>query len=307
MDNSNNTNWPNDPNPTPPTSGSPIPDLAPTPGTTTPLSSNSPWSTPTQPLSSPTFPTPSMPSYTDPAQTQSFTSPANQNNTPTQAAITTEQPNSPTPPSMNTSPLDNPWGAPSQPPVIDGPTTPQPTWMPNSSETIASNATINPPISPQPAQTETPLPVDNAPTDLSHLLGNNALATNEPVSQPLAETLVVPPNASPEVPNLPMEPRKGIPKWLIGVGISLLIVIAAASAYFILGIGQPSKQTTSIPAEVAQQTIKTAPPINPPASTPPENQPTATGSASFGELQEGNQPQQATSAAELLRQRQQGR
>jgi hypothetical protein len=139
----------------------------------------------------------------------------------------------------------------------------------------------------------------SAPPDLSHLISNNTPAS--------AETLVVPsqtPNPTPDVPTVSAENHKGIPKWLIGVGVGLLVIVAGTSAYFILGIGQPSKTTTSVPAEVSKTTVKTPPPIATPVPQP--TAPAATGSANFGELQ-GSGTQQATSAADLLKQRQQAR
>lgn len=200
--------------------------------------------------------------------------------------------------------LDNPMGSPIQPPAID---TPVPSQDSTSTPPWASN-TVNNPIPPlsidqTPVQTPPPAtPVEQAPTDLSHLISNPVSPTNE--------TLVVSNvNANPEVPTVPSESHKPIPKWLVGVGIGLLLIVVAASAYFILGIGQPAK-TTSIPATQAPAIAQVKPTA--PVSTPavqPQQQSGATESASFGQLQgstpvSGTQPQ-ATSAAELLKQRQQ--
>lgn len=266
MDNSNNSNRPSNPNPLPPDSQNPL---------------------------SQTTPTASMPSSQEPS-TPSFNAPQDNVN-----------PNLSTTPNLGTSPLDNPWGAPLQPTDSSYPSSPQPTWTPSSEQT--QNPLAYQQATPTPESNPPLIQTDSAPTDLSHLIGNNngIPVAEESNNQPAAETLVVPPNAAPEVPNLPTETHKGIPKWLIGIGMGLLVIIAGVSAYFILGIGQSTQQTTSIPAEVAKPTIKTPPPITP--STPaPAAQAAATGSASFGELQEGSQPPQATSAAERLRQRQQG-
>lgn len=150
-------------------------------------------------------------------------------------------------------------------------------------------------------------PAEAAPTDLSHLISSNNNQQDSPQVPP-AENLVVPTaGAIPEVPNLPAEIHKGIPKWLIGLGVGLLIIVAAASAYFILGIGQ-SKTTTSLPATTTSQNNQIKPPL-PLASVPAQPAPspsslTATGSANFGQL--GGSPP-ATSAADLIRQKQQGR
>lgn len=234
---------------------SPVPQPQPT----------NPWTPPIQPMPDITPQTPPPPNY-EPIPV------IPQNPTPT-------WPQTPSTPST----LDNPWGAPSQPPPIDG-----------GNQT---GTTLNIPTQPQ----------EQAPTDLSHLINNSQPETNHPegeATQP--ETLVVPSNGSPEVPNIPTEAgHKGIPKWLIGVGIGLLLVVVTASAYFILGIGQ-SKNSTSVPATQTNQQIKPPAPVATPATTPvvqpsPSTTPTATGSANFGQL--GGSAQQATSAGDLLRQK----
>lgn len=187
-----------------------------------------------------------------------------------------------TPPSQDTqsnpSPLDNPLGAPIQPPPIDGSDQANPpAWAPTS----------------QTAAEDTP----SAPTDLSHLISNN---NPQEQPQPATETLIVPNTAAPEVPNLPSEERKGIPKWLIGIGIGLLLLVSGASAYFILGIGK-TPETASLPATTEEETAQIKPP--PPVATPvPQPTPQDTGSSSFGEL---GGAQQATSAADLIKQRKQ--
>lgn len=200
----------------------------------------------------------------------------------------------PSAPQSTASPLDNPWGAPSQPPPLDGSQTPtQPSWM-------------NTPLMTNTDQSVPVAPVESAPTDLSHLIsGNNNIPAEGAAAS--VETLVAPsPAVNPVLPNVQTETHKGIPKWIFGLGAGLLILVIAASAYFILGIGQPAKSTTSLPATT--QTARTEPPV--PAAIPtsqPAAAPQATTpaeSANFGELQGGN-TQQATSAADLLRQRQQ--
>ncbi|MDD5147066.1 MAG: hypothetical protein PHV63_00750 [Candidatus Daviesbacteria bacterium] len=170
-------------------------------------------------------------------------------------------------PSPATSPLDNPWG--------ETPANPsQPSWMNNQ---------------------------EAAPTDLSHLITNTP---QQDLIQSAPETLVTSPTSpttNPEVSTLSVENRKGISKWLIGVGGGLLILVIGASAYFILGIGQPSKGTTSLPATTTPQTTQVKPTL-PIATTSAQPSPsTATGSASFGQV--GGAPS-ATSAADLIRQRQ---
>lgn len=186
------------------------------------------------------------------------------------------------------SPLDNPLGTPQQP---------QSTWVPP-----ATTPDPSPPADQQPTSNPS-IEAGSAPTDLSHLIGNNPQETALQNTSGSPETLVVPPqapnNPTPEVPTVPTENHKGIPKWLIGAGVGLLIIVAGTSAYFILGIGQPKQTTTSVPAEISGPTVKTPPPIATPVPQP--TAPAATGSANFGELG-GNNSQQATSAADLLRQ-----
>lgn len=180
-------------------------------------------------------------------------------------------------PSSATSPLDNPWGTTPANPA-------QPSWMNTQTSGMP------------------PSPTDAAPTDLSHLISNNQ---QEPASIPTAESLVVPTaGVTPEVPNLPTETHKGIPKWLIGLSVGLLIIVLGASAYFILGIGQPSKGTTSLPATTTPQTKQVKPPLPIATASAQPSSTTATGSANFGQI--GGTPS-ATSAADLIRQRQQGR
>lgn len=156
---------------------------------------------------------------------------------------------------------------------------------------------------PQPSQFE------SAPTDLSHLITNTSdipqpAETNQP-SASVPENLVIQPSVNPDIPNIPgVENHKGIPKWLIGIGIGLLLIVIGASAFFILGVGQPSK-TTSLPAT---QTSKSTPKPSP--TTTPQKTPQPSGTTGFGQF-EGSPaatlaptPKPATSAAELLKQRQ---
>lgn len=249
-------------NPTVPEQNNPNPAASPLPDTTTPPLTPSDLNPPPQTAPPSPQPEPTWP------QTPQVPIPP-----PSEPILPPTQPPPPTP-----SPLDNPWGAPTQPPPIDGP----------QEESI-------------------PAASDAAPTDLSHLIGNDTQTGSAPVqpqqSIQTSETLVVPNvSSAPEVPTLPTEGNhRGIPKWVIGLGVGLLIVVAGASAYFILGIGQAPK-TTSIPATQTPSTqeVKAPPPVTQPTS------PVSTGSATFGEVEEGSGAQQATSAADLLRQRQKG-
>lgn len=288
MDNSNDSNLPNSAAPPPtPSPAPPTPSWPPA----TPIQPDT-FSTPAPP------PAPSWPSVApvqpDPlAQTSSWS--------PPQPIPAQSQPNPTFTTPTATSPLDNPWGVPTQAPAIDA--TPQPLAQPSQPSWMTASAPTEQP--PTPTQTE------NAPTDLSQLIAGSGAAPAEPNSSAPAtpETLVVSESnaEAPEVPTLPTEGHKRIPKWLIGVGIGLLLIVAGASAYFILGVGQPPKATTSIPAVTAQTTVKPPAPIVtqvPQPTAPPES----TSSAGFGQIGGSSGTQTATSAADLIRQRkQQGR
>src|SRR3989338_8478467 len=186
-------------------------------------------------------------------------------------------PTPPPPPNISTSPLDNPWGAPPQPPPISNPSTPPP-WTPPQT----------------PVETS-----DSPPTDLSHLVGNSSQPEPTPTNLNQAETLVVPSTITPETSTEPSEHNKrGVPKWLIGVGVGLLLAVLGVSSYFIMGIGQTPK-TTSLPAVDTSQATQIKPPA--PIATPPVQSPAPVdNSASFGDLQGGGQ--QDSRAGDLLRQ-----
>ena len=322
MDNSNNPNWPNNPSPFPGnTPPAPVPDpMQPQPANPMAngdIAAPSPWDAPVQQSSS-------QPENPAPIQSEP-TAPVNPAINPWDISPAAALPAAPTPgwppveqsqpqpnpiqPSPTPSPLDNPWGVPIQPPSIDSasPPAPQPTWIPTpgSSNGINSN-TPNPaqaepaPVQPEPALIEP----ESAPTDLSHLISNNSQTDVNQTSVQNPATLVVP-SASPEVSaTAPAENHKSIPKWLIGIGVGLLVIVSGASAYFILGIGQAPK-TQSVPAvqETTSATIKAATPI---ATPPAASSQTASESANFGQLggnAPASPPPQASSAADLLRQR----
>lgn len=250
--------------------------------TTFPQSTNTSEPPPLQPNSNPLTTTSTLSSQNTPLTNYSQPSPI-------QSSPTWQ------PPSSNISPaseptgssLDNPWGTPS--PAQSEP----PPW----SQTASSEVKQPEPI--QPTQTDTP------PTDLSHLISSepapaadqqNSLSQIQPTPTNGSENLASQSKSTnPEIPTLPNETSHGgIPKWVIGLGIGLLIVVAGASAYFILGIGQPPK-TASVPAQVVNtQRLNTPVPVSQPT-------PIASTSTSFGEL-EGSETNQATSAGDLLRQ-----
>lgn len=334
MDNSSNPNWPNNPTTPPPLGGTtPPPTPNPLPSDINPTAfNNSPFPNPyptsssnpdflsTPPISSPPiqpeptiptspFPTPATFSPPTPTDTNSIFNPPSPN--PANDLNFSASAASSIPPISNPSPLDNPWNSPVQAPAIDGSTAPSspPTWTEIGNPTTPY---IEPSIPAQSSAQPNPAPNELAPTDLSHLLGNNSSENPQSSAGGGSETLVMPSsntNAAPEVPNIPLEGHKGIPKWLIGVGIGLLIVVASTSAYFILGIGQSSKNPESVPAQVSKTNVKTPPPIATPIPQPPSES-TASDSANFGQLQEGgatSTSQSATSAADILKQRQQAK
>src|SRR3989344_73465 len=154
-----------------------------------------------------------------------------------------------------------------------------------------------------------PIQGEPAPTDLSHLIntGSDSTVYTPPLSQP--ETLVTTPNGGGEVPNVPTgDAHKGIPKWVIGVGVALLLVVAATSAYFILGIGR-SPQPASVPATettVTPPAINTTPAVStaPVVTTPENGFGNLPGSTSSGAVASPS-PSAAISALERLRQQQQ--
>lgn len=300
MDNSNSPNWPNNPYSNPLSGATPPPSPTPAaPGW--PSSPIQPDAGSSDPLEQPAQPP-------SPAGVQPAWNPPPLNPIPAQPISSSIQPEPAAPPP----PLDNPWGAAVPSPSLNAQSSPvsppQPTWMPaadqpQSESEKATAAESTPAQIPQPTTFEPMVPTEPAPTDLSHLISNNSNHDTQP--SPPAETLVVPPN-SPEVATaLPAENHKGIPKWLIGVGAGLMIVVIAASAYFILGIGQPSK-TTSIPATQETQAVINNPPIIP-TPVPQPTPPASSNSANFGQLEGSGSTNggnsQATSAADLLRQR----
>lgn len=185
--------------------------------------------------------------------------------------------------------LDNPMQAPVQPPPIDSGFS----WSQSQTPTVTPADLYDPSITPPGP------PAEAAPTDLSHLVANSNAEQpvyTPPITQP--ETLVTTPqNGGDEIPNIPTENQNGgVPKWLVGLGVGILLAVVGTSVYFILGVGKGGEQTpTSLPATTKRQTL-TPPPTTTPTQTP------ATGSGTFGEL--GGSQAPATSAADLLKQRQ---
>ncbi|MBI2600802.1 hypothetical protein HYW42_02515 [Candidatus Daviesbacteria bacterium] len=237
-----------------------------------------------------------------PTDPNSFLNPQS-NPYPTQPVTPTES----LPPSFNI-----PEPLPAQPVPADPITNPAPQEgiIPTTDTTISPSwegipSTQNT-YNPQPPQAS----IEQAPTDLSHLITDTTDFTNTSLpANTQAETLTTQnANTVPETSTTtPPNPSKGVPKWILGLGAGLLLAVSAASAYFILGVGQPKEGTTSLPATTENTAQQIKPP--PPASTPaPQSEEMATGSANFGQMEDSTQSPApaATSAAELLRQRQQG-
>lgn len=201
-----------------------------------------------------------------------------------------------TPPPPPSEPIPT-WTPPSPAsPSLDEPM-PEPEPQPQTVNSALDNPFNAPPAPPPIDNQPTPIQPEPAPTDLSHLVENESPVYTPPLSQP--ETLITPQNGTAsvsEIPNVPGETEggNGIPKWVLGLGIGILLAVMGASAYFILGVGKPQEEATSLPATVEQKTLTTPP--------PPVTSPTpATGTGTFGEVG-GTKP--ATSAADLLKQRQ---
>ncbi len=335
---SDTSSWPGTAGWPPAATPNPLPEMPASPWTPPPPITNpTPVSNPLEPMA-PTPPSPLTqnlsPDYSPiaPLNSSIDASPSPLTSTESTSIFApSDQPNLPTGTPQFNSALDNPWNAPIQPPPLGNPplttpptpitssdlstatptftpTNPTPveattqsnTWPPVSpsnpvstlgGETTPQSYTMDTPANPESSPNTEPAPA--APTDFSHLI-----SSNPPETPPPAEETLVAPLPVPEIPTVPSENHKSIPKWLIGLGVGLLIIVTGASAYFILGIGQPAKTTTSIPAtQVSKPTVKTPPPI-----ATPITQPAATGSANFGQLQSNTV---ATSAADLLRRNQQ--
>lgn len=168
----------------------------------------------------------------------------------------------------NTSPLPDlnpPVGAPTAPPEPPAPTFSYPQPAP-ADTTLAAPSTPgvlgseSPPAAPSealdlsnpnvPVFASQPPSPDQVPTDLSHLIGGNQTPA-EPASAPAAPqaaqpTMVVGGTEAPVASG-----SHGFPKKIVLGAVVILLLVTAASAYFILGIGQTEStdETTSLPAE----------------------------------------------------------
>lgn len=283
------------------------PDLNPTPSPSSDVNLNTPLSSFSSPAGAGSVQPSSDYTSAPPIDPNSFmnapqSNPPVENNLPTPPQITT--PPTPTQPDPNTQTITPPDDI-IQPSWEGVNTHPTPAQKPPAEGGASQN-----PFYQQSSSEAPPIITEQAPTDLSHLITdtNEFISTNVPTnSQP--ETLVTSNGSVPETPSTATTSSsaggKGVPKWIFGLGIGLLLAVSGASAYFILGVGQPT-QNTSLPAttEEPPQQIKPPPQAITPTPTPQPQEATASGN--FGDLDGASRSSTgATSAAELLRQRQQ--
>ncbi len=165
--------------------------------------------------------------------------------------------------------------------------------------------------SPQ-AETPAPEPVEPAPTDLSQLEEVNGQPQNSEVYNPAVNAqpnLVVEGEQPSVIANAPSQSSRKLPLILGLAGAAVVVIlVAGASAYFILGIGRSEPaETSSTPAPTATQPPLTNPPQQiVPSAQPIATPPAASGSSSFGELN-GSAPteeESGMSAIDRLKERQ---
>lgn len=133
-------------------------------------------------------------------------------------------------------------------------------------------------------------PVENAPTDLSHLIaGDEAHQQPGDIYNPPVASDQTPavdassPQPAPEDGVSPPGKHLNLTKVLLVAGIPIILIVAALSAYMILGIGKPQSQSgtqTSLPIEKSNQTPLTNPPqqiVAPLPSVVPEPQASSPG------------------------------
>lgn len=125
-------------------------------------------------------------------------------------------------------------------------------------------------VSPQGAQLPETAPAENAPTDLSHLIAGDETnpqpgdVYNPPVvSDQNPAAGLSQPQSSPEEGTPPPGKHLNLTKVLLVAGIPIILIVAALSAYMILGIGKPAPESdtaTSLPLEKTNQAPLTNPP-----------------------------------------------
>lgn len=291
-------------NPTQPTTPSPDPNLPPS---TNPSLPPNPWESSSSSNPIPTQANPNASLGFPPVQNQPMSGMPSQEPTPITPPHLEPLGSAPIVPASTfppSDPLANP-----ETPQVTNPS--EPPTLVNSSQPTPSPDTQN--------QTSLNGPLDSAPTDLSHLIGNSDQAVppdmygNPP---PQTQTGPTPPPPPPDTP--PVNPGQppaneatvatsnhfNISKLLIIVGVLVLLLVSGLSAYFFFGPGKSSSSTnSSIPIEPSQ-----APLTNPPKQSSEPTplitaQPTASSSASssFGAVQKDTS---GSTALDLLKSRQ---
>lgn len=207
------------------------------------------------------------------------------------------------------------------------PSTPQeqpvPTWSAPVSETPAQTEPIEPTTSSATTPTSENGPIDlttppqngeAAPTDLSQLAESPTQPPPEIYNPTLSnnDSLVVPPEQKQTgIPETEAEPHKGIPKIAIIGAVVIILVVTAASLYFILGIGRGNETSTTTQNNTppVTQELPTSSPISEPTPEPtPEPAETplpSDASSSFGEINGDTGNTTGGSAFDLIKQRQQ--
>lgn len=273
-----------------------------------PLTPNFSLNNQPQPSASTGFPPPQDPAAPPPPPPAPTWNPA-----PAQVPDQTQPPafepqNQPPVPPFPTSPPQPQTGFnPIPPSPLTGDPTPDPVALDHH---IADPGTF-PPSNPQPAtpppiptpplQPASPFtgPIDSAPTDLSHLIGNTEQPPPPEIYTPVTTqegTGTPPPPQTPpsnqEQPQTaemlaPSGSHIGLGKILIIVGVITLLLVSGLSAYFFFGPGKATPSQTSVPAETGQ-----APLTNPPKQIIEQRAPaptiapvaTSSASSSFGAL-----------------------
>lgn len=255
------------------------------------------------PASAANIPNPSMSAAPDPLNTAFTPTPAPSENpfgTPTTPTPDTAQPQAPgvsaNPWDQQPAPSETSAPANTTSEFTSVPTDPAATnpnltptlnlGQPGNPPTVEAAKIIDQPLSPNaapitstPPQPQTPAnplpeinPNENAPTDLSHLIAGDESTT------PAASGVYTPPVAADQ--NLPITPAQtpeagdqtpppgkhlNLTKVLLVAGIPIILIVAALSAYLILGVGKSTPQSTdqtSLPVEQTQK--EQAPLTNPP-------------------------------------------
>lgn len=165
---------------------------------------------------------------------------------------------------------------PAPPQLTDNPQIPA-SNQPGTLDLSSLQAGTTPAPNGTPAQSGNPLPemgsIENAPTDLSHLIAGDE--TNQQpgdiYNPPVASDHNLGLNSTqPQAPSedgaFPTEKHLNLTKVLLVAGIPIILIVAALSAYLILGVGKSSPKSTtnqtSLPVEQSQP--QQAPLTNPP-------------------------------------------